>query len=98
MMARNRENRYRDPGDLIIDLKALAEGSRPIIAEQKADTLAKLAEGDESHDDDEYLRRGPGRLLPRPNRSSWPRSSTPGTTSSPSWRSCSASPLSPTSS
>ncbi|WP_169972605.1 serine/threonine-protein kinase [Tautonia rosea] len=54
MMARNRENRYRDPGDVLIDLKALIEGKRPVIAEQKADTLAKLAEGDADEDEDYY--------------------------------------------
>ncbi|RUL85850.1 serine/threonine protein kinase [Tautonia sociabilis] len=59
MMARNRENRYRDPGDLIIDLKALIEGKRPVIAEQKADTLAKLAEADPD-DEDEFDDDGPG--------------------------------------
>ncbi|MEW4571054.1 serine/threonine-protein kinase [Tautonia sp. JC769] len=61
MMARNRENRYRDPGDVIIDLKALIEGKRPVIAEQKADTLAKLAEGDADEDEAFYGEaHGPG--------------------------------------
>jgi serine/threonine-protein kinase len=52
MMARHRENRYRDPSDLIIDLRALLEGKRPVIAEQKADTLAKLAEGEVDEEDE----------------------------------------------
>ena len=52
MMARNRENRYRDPGDLIIDLEALINGERPVIAEQKSDTLAALAEGEDAEDED----------------------------------------------
>ncbi len=46
MMARNRENRYRSPDDLIIDLKRLLNGERPIIAEQKIETLANLGEGE----------------------------------------------------
>ncbi|CAN5768716.1 hypothetical protein BH23PLA1_BH23PLA1_07490 [soil metagenome] len=52
MMARNRDNRYRTPDDLILDLEALLQGDRPIIAAQKTDALASLAEGEES--DDEY--------------------------------------------
>jgi serine/threonine-protein kinase len=46
MMAKNRENRYRNPDDLIIDLKCLLGGERPMIAEQKSDALASLAEGE----------------------------------------------------
>ena len=46
MMAKNREDRYRNPDDLILDLKCLLAGERPMIAEQKAETLAGLAEGD----------------------------------------------------
>ena len=59
MMARNRENRYRDPGDLIIDLEALINGDRPVIAEQKSDTLAALAEGEDAEDEDYYGPVGP---------------------------------------
>ena len=48
MMAKNRENRYRNPDDLILDLKCLLQGESPMIAGQKPDTLAVLAEGDEA--------------------------------------------------
>lgn len=46
MMAKNRENRYPTPDDLILDLKCLAQGESPMIAGQKPDTLASLAEGE----------------------------------------------------
>jgi serine/threonine-protein kinase len=46
MMAKNRENRYRTPDDLILDLKCLLQGDSPMIAGQKPDTLAVLAEGE----------------------------------------------------
>jgi serine/threonine-protein kinase len=46
MMAKNRENRYRNPDDLILDLKCLLQGESPMIAAQKPDTLAVLAQGD----------------------------------------------------
>jgi serine/threonine-protein kinase len=46
MMAKNRENRYRNPDDLILDLKCLLQGESPMIAGQKPDTLATLAEGE----------------------------------------------------
>ena len=46
MMAKNRDNRYRNPDDLILDLKCLLQGDSPMIAGQKPDTLAVLAEGD----------------------------------------------------
>ena len=46
MMAKNREDRYRNPDDLILDLKCLLAGERPMIADQKSETLAGLAEGD----------------------------------------------------
>jgi serine/threonine-protein kinase len=51
MMAKNRDDRYRNPDDLILDLKCLLQGDRPMIAEQKASTLAALAEGDATDDD-----------------------------------------------
>ena len=51
MMAKNRENRYRNPDDLIIDLKCLMQGEAPIIAGQKYDDLATLAEGEVSEDE-----------------------------------------------
>lgn len=46
MMAKNRENRYPNPDDLILDLKCLLQGEPPMIAGQKLDSLASLAEGD----------------------------------------------------
>ncbi|WZO99683.1 serine/threonine-protein kinase [Isosphaeraceae bacterium EP7] len=46
MMAKNRDNRYRNPDDLIIDLNCLTQGESPILAGSKIDTLASLAEGD----------------------------------------------------
>ncbi|HMB03949.1 MAG TPA: serine/threonine-protein kinase [Isosphaeraceae bacterium] len=46
MMAKNRENRYRNPDDLILDLKCLLQGEPPLIAGQEPDDLAALAEGD----------------------------------------------------
>ncbi len=48
MLAKNRENRYRNPDDLILDLKCLLQGDSPMIAGQKPDTLAILSEGDEA--------------------------------------------------
>src|SRR4051794_2478134 len=50
MMAKNRENRYPNPDDLILDLKCLLQGESPMIAGQKPDTLAALAEGDLTDD------------------------------------------------
>ncbi|MBV8269550.1 MAG: serine/threonine protein kinase [Planctomycetaceae bacterium] len=46
MMAKNRENRYRNPDDLIFDLRCLLQGESPMIAGQKTESLAVLAEGD----------------------------------------------------
>ena len=51
MMAKNRDNRYRNPDDLILDLKCLLQGESPMIAGQKFDSLAGLAEGDVSEDE-----------------------------------------------
>jgi serine/threonine protein kinase len=48
MMAKNRENRYRNPDDLILDLKCLLQGESPMIAGQKPETLSVLAQGDET--------------------------------------------------
>ncbi len=53
MMARNRDNRYRNPDDLILDLKCLLQGESPMIAGGKSDSLAGLAEGDVSDDEPE---------------------------------------------
>jgi tRNA A-37 threonylcarbamoyl transferase component Bud32 len=46
MMARNKEGRYRHPGDLILDLQRLLRGDRPLIAEETTDGLSVLADGD----------------------------------------------------
>jgi len=46
MMAKNREQRYRSPEDLIPDLECLLRGERPRVAEQKVDSLALLSQGD----------------------------------------------------
>jgi eukaryotic-like serine/threonine-protein kinase len=54
MLAKNRENRYRNPDDLILDLKCLLQGESPMIAGTKADALATLSEGDVGDDN-----RGP---------------------------------------
>ena len=51
MMARNRDNRYRNPDDLILDLKCLLQGESPMIAAGQADALAGLAEGDAAADE-----------------------------------------------
>lgn len=55
MMAKNRENRYRNPDDLLLDLKALLEGNPPVIASQKADALDSLSEGESADADQEAL-------------------------------------------
>jgi len=46
MMAKNREHRYQTPDDLILDLKCLQRGDSPMIAGQKPEDLALLAEGE----------------------------------------------------
>ncbi len=51
MMAKNRDNRYRTPDDLILDLKCLAQGEPPMLAGQKLDSLATLSEGESTEDD-----------------------------------------------
>jgi eukaryotic-like serine/threonine-protein kinase len=45
-MAKDREERYRSPEDLIVDLECLLQGERPKIAEQKMDALAMLSQGE----------------------------------------------------
>ena len=47
MMAKQRENRYSTPDDVMLDLRCLIAGERPIIAAQKSDALSKLSESDE---------------------------------------------------
>ncbi len=46
MMAKNREQRYQNPDDLILDLKCLQRDESPMIAGQKLETLVALAEGE----------------------------------------------------
>ncbi len=46
MMAKNREQRYQTPDDLILDLKCLQRDESPMIAGQKPETLLALTEGD----------------------------------------------------
>jgi serine/threonine-protein kinase len=46
MMAKNREQRYQTPDDLILDLKCLQRGDSPMIAGQKPETLLALSEGE----------------------------------------------------
>jgi serine/threonine-protein kinase len=46
MMAKNRENRYSNPDDLILDLKCLLQGDSPMIAGQNLDSLQALSEGE----------------------------------------------------
>ena len=50
MMEKNREKRYSNPEDLLLDLKCLLQGESPMIAAQKADALEGLAEGDYGDD------------------------------------------------
>ena len=46
MLAKNRENRYATPDDLILDLKCLIQGESPMIAAQKPESLEVLAHGE----------------------------------------------------
>jgi serine/threonine protein kinase len=50
MMAKNRENRYQGPDDLILDIKCLQRGESPMLAGQKTDDLMALAEGEYDHE------------------------------------------------
>jgi serine/threonine-protein kinase len=52
MMAKNREERYKTPDDLILDLKSMAAGDPPMVAQQKSESLAALAEGEYDEFDD----------------------------------------------
>ena len=51
MMARNRDDRYRTPDDLILDLKCLQQGESPMIASRKLDSLASLSQGEAADHD-----------------------------------------------
>lgn len=46
MLAKNRENRYSTPDDVILDFKCLLQDESPMIAGQKPDSLEALAEGE----------------------------------------------------
>jgi serine/threonine protein kinase len=46
MLAKNREHRYSNPDDLILDLKCLIQGESPMIAGQKPESLENLAHGE----------------------------------------------------
>ena len=46
MMARNRQDRYRQPDDLILDLQCLLRGDRPLLADSAPEALAPLAAGE----------------------------------------------------
>jgi serine/threonine-protein kinase len=50
MLAKNREQRYQTPDDLILDIKCLQRGESPMIAGQKPETLLALSEGESDSD------------------------------------------------
>lgn len=50
MLSKDRDERYRTPDDLIIDIDCLLRGERPRIAGHRDDTLSALAEGDPDDD------------------------------------------------
>lgn len=49
MMAKNREQRYQTPDDLILDLRCLERGESPMIAGQKPEALEGLAQGESEY-------------------------------------------------
>jgi serine/threonine-protein kinase len=61
MMAKEREHRYRTPGDLILDLECLLTGDPPKLARQRieAATLEGLAAGEEEEEEGPGGRGGP---------------------------------------
>jgi serine/threonine-protein kinase len=67
MMAKDRDQRYRNPDDLIIDLECLYSGEPPRLARQhiEASTLKELAEGEADEEMDALPGGdgGPGLLL-----------------------------------
>jgi serine/threonine-protein kinase len=46
MLAKNREHRYSNPDDLILDFKCLLQGDSPMIAGQNLQSLEALAQGE----------------------------------------------------
>ena len=65
MMAKDRDERYRHPDDLIIDLECLLSGEPPRLALQRIDatTLAALAHGEPVEEDEEEQRESPRWLI-----------------------------------
>ena len=64
LMARNREDRYRNPDDLIFDLARMLRGARPAIAEFPPEAFAPLAMGEATASG----ASPPELALPRPGR------------------------------
>ncbi|HZU34340.1 MAG TPA: serine/threonine-protein kinase [Gemmataceae bacterium] len=59
MMAKDREQRYQTPGDLIVDLECLLNGEAPRLARQRmAEALAKLEEGEEAEEEHRLVPEG----------------------------------------
>ncbi|GAC1469819.1 MAG: hypothetical protein NVSMB9_14120 [Isosphaeraceae bacterium] len=51
MLSKERESRYRNPEDLVLDLECLIRGEPPRIASHRVDALSALAEGDPSENE-----------------------------------------------
>lgn len=66
MMAKNRQQRYRTPDDLILDLECLLNGEPPKLARQHigVSTLRGLAEGEEAESGVFRPRSNPGEGVP----------------------------------
>jgi serine/threonine-protein kinase len=60
MMAKDRDQRYRTPADLILDLECLINGEPPKLARRRieASTLEQLAEGEAEDEDEDRQGRG----------------------------------------
>src|SRR5438270_3741977 len=52
MLAKDRDARYRNPDDLILDLECLSRGEPPRIASDRTDAISLLAEAEASDSDD----------------------------------------------
>jgi eukaryotic-like serine/threonine-protein kinase len=50
MLAKNREHRYSNPDDLILDLKCLTQGESPMLAGQRPESLEALVQGEVDDD------------------------------------------------
>jgi serine/threonine-protein kinase len=66
MMARNREDRYRTPDDLVLDLRCLLAGGRPLLAEPDAAAIAALNSGEAAERPKEPAAVEPGPTPPPP--------------------------------